>query len=214
MTEYTDRKLISPGATAVTSGLTLLIGAVAAIGAIALPVNQLTQPGGSVTIADVNPDVLDAFDVPGLPAGTYVELDPGQGGLTYHASELSWPLRLLTEAPAAVGGLCTAVGAWLLWRILREIAAGRPFHPRNPARIAGIGVAVIAGVVVGNLLQNFATAEVLERTGAGGSASTFGAGLTIIDLPLMPVVLALVLFIVADVFRRGRQLTEDVEGLV
>jgi hypothetical protein len=61
--------------------------------------------------------------------------------------------------------LCTAVGAWLLWRLLRDVAAGRPFHPRNPMRIAGIAGVLLIGVIAGGLLQNITTAMVLRHDG-------------------------------------------------
>ena len=207
------RILSGPGATKATSSLVLLVAAAAAVVAVALPVNQLTQPGGVVSVPTLDPGALGSLSVPGLPEDGFLQLDPTAGGLTYYASSLPWPLRLLTEAGPSVMALCTAVGAWLLWRLLRDIAAGRPFHPRNPLRIGGIAVAILIGVIAGGLLQNIATATVMGRSGIQFGEPPF-RDMTVMQVSLAPVIVAFVLFIVADVFRRGRQLSEDVEGLV
>jgi hypothetical protein len=50
------RILSGPGATTATSSLVLLVAAVAGVVAVALPVNQLTQPGGVVSVPRSTPE--------------------------------------------------------------------------------------------------------------------------------------------------------------
>lgn len=122
-------------------------------------------------------------------------------------------LRILTEAAPSVMTLCTAVGAWLLWRLLRDVAAGRPFHPRNPVRIGGLATLILIGAIAGGPLQSIATAMVLRHGGLQLGEPPFPRTHDRSGIP-RAIIVAFVLFIVADVFRRGRQLTEDLEGLV
>jgi len=80
-------------------------------------------------------------------------------------------------------------------------------------RIAGIAGVLLIGVIAGGLLQNIATAMVLRHDSLQLGEPPF-RDLTIAQGSSAAIIVAFVLFIVADVFRRGRQLTEDLEGLV
>jgi hypothetical protein len=68
----------------------------------------------------------------------------------------------------------------------------------------------VAGVV-GPMLPELASAQVLDRLGLVDGASPF---LVAFSVDLRPLGLAALLFVVAEAFRRGAQIAAENEGLV
>lgn len=188
----------------------LLWGAVSLGVAVVEPVNQLTQPGGDVSVM-LTGDELVLARVPGLPDGTWLEPDPDQVGLLLQVQSLPAGLRLATEAGTVVRGLSSALAAWLVWRLLSVIGAGRPFEARNPARLAAVALLVIVAGSGAQVVEHVVTMAVLEHLDATRAGTPFDIGVT---FDLTPALLAAVLLALAEAFRRGRQLAEDVEGLI
>ena len=115
------------------------------------------------------------------------------GALALADVHLPASLRLLTEASAVVAALSVADGAWWLGGVLRSVADGRPFERRNPGRLVGVTGAVLTCVVLAPIVDDLAGVAVLDH------------------LDLVP---ALLVLAVAEAFRRGAALTDDVDGLV
>src|SRR6266496_5609415 len=155
--------------------LTLLAGLYLAVAGIVQPINEATRPGDAVTVP------VEVRDLAGLQAGagrSAATLDklarpgaevpevqfqvPAASRPTTVRSPLDRVLlraadatRLelfLSEADRAATGLCFGLGALLLSRLLGSIAAGRPFDPANPRRIATIAGLVVAGGYAGQVL--------------------------------------------------------------
>ncbi len=208
---------IGAGGTNGVAGVTLLSILVAAFGVVSLlqaivtPINQLTQPGGQVQVR-LSPEAEQSrLDVPGLVGG-YLEPDPAaHDGLLFTVPELPALLRLLTEAPALLTGLCGAVAALLLHRMLRDARAGRPFADRSPGRLTALAVVVVVGGLGGQLLEMLARFVVLGHVGATGVGSPVRLEAS---LDLGPLVVAFGLLALAEAFRVGRRLSRDTEGLV
>lgn len=200
------------GSSAVVAVLLLVLAAASLVTAVVLPLNQLTQPGGRIEVR-LTPSAAElAVDaVPELPAASALSVDPEQTLLVLQAAELPAELRLLTEAPASLRGVCTGAGALLAWLLLRSIREGRPFDRRNPRRIVGLAGLVVLGGLGGPLLDGLARFSVLDHLGATGPESPFLLDAT---WDLAPLVLAGLLLALADAFRRGVRLTDDVQGLV
>lgn len=197
----------------------LLLGVLFGVGGLTLVVNQLTQPGASVEVL-VDEQLLGLDDVDGLPEGSALRVPDGGGpaasdghaAVVLEVAELPAGLRALSEAPFVAGGLLALGGAWILSRLLLEVAAGRPFAERNPTRLRALAVvALLAGIVPG-LLSSLAAVATLEHVGAGGDDSPLG--FTILELSLGPLLLSAALFVAAAVFQHGQRLTDEVEGLV
>jgi len=197
-------------AMSLVSSVLFVVAAVALVVAVALPVNQLTQPGGSVV---VTPTVLHgdrSLEIPGLPDGVVVADADSDALLS--AFELPAGLRALTELPAALNALAIALGAWLLARVMSSVEVGRAFDRRNPRRLAGLAAAVVLGGLVAPLSAAPVSVAVLEHLDLVGPDSPFALFDTTISLT--PIGIALAVLAAAEAFRRGRALEDEVEGMV
>jgi hypothetical protein len=145
------------------AGSAVLVGIVALGTAAALPLNQLTQPGGAVRVADA--DFSEALIGVDLPYGTWLSEDPS-GDVIYNVFELPWHLRLLTEAPAVSSALCLAIASFLVWRICRSRPTGEASPGRNGLRFVVAVAVLMVGAGLSDLLGHVATAEVVAWTGA------------------------------------------------
>lgn len=194
----------------VAAGLLQLVAAMALVVAVVLPVNQLTQTGGSVTVTLTGTDPDRVLDLGGLPDG--VSLTDPEPQAVLRAFDLPAGLRALTELPASLGLLAMAAGSFLLARVIWTVRTGRPFDRRNPRRLAGLAAAVVLGGLVAPLGEGIVTTAVLEHLGLAGPDSP--VALFTAAFPLTPVVIGLALLAAAEAFRRGGALEAEVEGMV
>lgn len=193
--------------------LILLASAGAAIAAVVAPINQLTQPGGQVAVALTDPAQQQAIGaVTGLPEGTWLEFDTWGFPFQWHVFELSWPLRLLTEASSSLLLACLAGAGFLLSRVIRSIQLGEPFAAANPGRLRSIAALLVAGGIGSQYVEALTRFALLDYT------ATADAPVSPIEisasLNLLWVFLAAITVVLAQAFARGRALAEDVEGLV
>ena len=205
----TDRPLLGRRGSGVASWCLRAVALGGVFFAIALPVHSLTMAGGSVPVS-LAPGEVPPLHVPGLPSG--VTVSAAADAISLDVARLSTGLRLLTEASGVVTALAVAAGAWWLAGVLRSVALGRPFERRNAARLLGLTGAVVAGGVLGPILDDLVGFTVLDRLGLVDSDSPFV--LTMVHVNLAPLLLALVVLGAAEAFRRGAALADDVEGLV
>jgi len=199
-----------PGVSLVSAVL-LVVAVVALVLAVALPIDQLTRSGGSVSVSPADLKGGDrTLDVTGLPEGVSVVDATAEAVLT--ASELPVGLRVLTELPDALTLAAVAIGAWLLGRALSTVHDGRPFDRRNPGRLAGLAAAVLLGGLVAPLTEGVVASAVLTHLDLVGPEGPFLAFET--TLSFVPVGVALALTGAAEAFRRGRALEDELEGTV
>jgi hypothetical protein len=191
--------------------LILLGSAAAAIAAVAAPIYRLTQPGGQVPVALTEPAQNQAVAaVTGLPQGTWLEFGSWGFPFQWHVLDLSWPLRLLTEAGTSLLFGCLAVAGLLLARVVRTISAGQPFDARNPRRLRIIAVLILTGGIGSQYLEAITRFTLLNRTGAApDSALAASANLNLTWLFIFAIIVVL-----AQAFDRGRSMADDVEGLI
>lgn len=194
------------------AGFVLLFGVLAAVGGVVLALSQLGQSGASVSVVIEDPEVLLSDEADLAPAGASLDL-AGIDGAMLVAEELPVGLRVLTQLPWTLAGLLVLAGAWLLWRMLLEVAAGRPFHPRMPGRLRGLALVVFAGSLFPSMVEGAASAAVLDHLGGLPESSPLAFQLFEIGFPV-PFLIVMVLFVAAQVFESGRQLEDEVEGLV
>jgi hypothetical protein len=194
------------------AGFVLVFGVLAAIGGIVLALSLIPQSGSSVAVLVADPAVLVPDDVDLTPDGASLDL-AGIDGAMLIADELPVGLRVLSQLPWTLAGLLLLTGAWLLWRMLLDIAAGRPFHHRMPGRLRGLALVVLAGSLLPSMVEGLASAAVIEHLGGLPDGSPLGFQLFEIGLP-MPFLIVMLLFIAAQVFHSGQRLEEDVEGLI
>ncbi|MFA9429222.1 DUF2975 domain-containing protein [Egicoccus sp. AB-alg2] len=205
------------------AGFVLAFGVLTFVGGLIVAAVQVADAGGAVAVV-VDADLLGFDDVAGLPAGTSLAVGDGHGGAVtvesggregadavLEVDRLPLALRLLAASPAVAIGVLTLAGSWLFSRLLREVAAGRPFAHRNVTRWRGMAATVLAVALLPSALGTLATVAVLGRVDPAGDAPV---GFTILDLPLLPLLLVAALLVMAEVFRHGGALADDVEGLV
>jgi MFS family permease len=205
----TTKPYLGRNAMSLASSVLFVVACVALFVAVTLPVNQLTQPGGSILVTPTQLHGDRSLDVPGLPEG--VSVADAHGDALLSAFELPPGLRVLTELPASLTALAVAVGAWLVARVVASIEAGHPFDRRNPGRLAGVAAAVVVGGLVAPLSAGPVAAAVLDHLGLAGPDAPVGF---FASVPLTPIGIALVLLAAAEAFRRGRALEDEVEGMV
>lgn len=116
--------------------------------------------------------------------------------------------RALLALPEFFSGVLLLIVAYLLYRIVRTLAAGDPFVPDNARRVRAIAVTVLGLAILRPLLDMITTGQLVLGTAVEDQVSveaTFSSG---------PVLLGLLIAALAEVFRRGTQLRADAEGLV
>ena len=188
------------------TGLLLAAATAAAMGLLTLARTLWTEGATlPVTLAEhVRPAALDR-----LPEGIAATRVSETVELSVDALPLA--LRLLAAGEPAIFLLSVAAGAWLLAGVVRSVGRGRPFDRRNPGRLVGLAAAVVVGGLVAPVLRDVASTAVQEATDLVESGSPFVVAATFSFLPVM---LAVLVLTVAEAFRRGRALEDEVEGMV
>lgn len=198
--------------------LLFIAAAALAVVALVLPVNRLTQGQAVATVNLSDGASAAALSTVTVPDG-YVEAT-GADGLTVNlvvtsldpgsdpAPPVPWWARLLTELGTSVWALGLAFIAYLLARVLGNIAAGDPFHQSHARRFTLMAIAILV-VSVGADTINYLNATLLTRTIGSPADLSVTAYYS-----LIPVALAFVTLVLASAFRAGRMIQEDTEGLV
>lgn len=215
----TERKRAFIGATSIRllAAAGFAIGLAWGVGGVVYAINGATQAGAPVVVSGVrivrSPGVdfgAAPFAPPGLPPGSEFRTTGYDWLLA--APESTVTEQLLARSGSVVLGLPLLIGTYLLRGLLLSIADGRPFDPRNARRLAGIALVVAVAGLVGSALPDLAGVLALDRLGGAGPDSPYRAEVGWeVSAPwlLWPVLLAL-----AEAFRRGAELTDDVRGLV
>ena len=212
---------IGTGGIGLVSAVVLVLGVVGLVGGITFWVNGLTQARAGVTVpvqlaagpgSLVSDDEPDRVPVPvaGLPPASHVWA--GAGDLHLTAWDSTIPEQALARADTLLLGLATAFAAYLLLPLLRSVQDGRPFAEGNARRVAGLALALLVAGWLGPFLTSVGSVLVLDRIAVDGADS----GLAPATPPaLWPLLLAAVLLaVLAEAFRRGEQISADVDGLV
>lgn len=154
-----------------------------------------------------------------LPVTLVEDTTESEPGATIHTSEGTLTLtdpttaQLLFDAVPRLLGAATVLGAsYCLYRVVRSLRRGAPFHRANVRRLTAAALTVLFGGLAAGLAATFRTIELTTNAQDllnDGTALVAGAA-----LPLWPIALGLLLLCLAEFFRRGTALAEDVEGLV
>ncbi|USQ75408.1 DUF2975 domain-containing protein [Ornithinimicrobium cryptoxanthini] len=119
---------------------------------------------------------------------------------------------LLVAAPLVLGTAVVTGAAYCLLLVVRSLRTGTPFHRRNARRLMTAALIVLFGGVVAGMADTVGTmALAMDGQELLGDGSPLVASAS---LPLAFVGIGLLLLCLAEFFRRGTQLAEDVEGLV
>lgn len=155
---------------------------------------------------------LFIFAMAMVAIGTGAVLTVGHGELTKALAEAGAPTLSLW----AIVGIMALVELLLfmilrfcleLRRIVLSVDDGDPFHPDNATRLSRMGWLSLAAWAT--MIPIAAIASWIDRT-VGDAADIEVTS----DVDLNGLLLALVLFILARVFRHGAQMREELEGTV
>lgn len=210
-----EKPYVGSRAIRVVANLALAIGVVAGVAGVGSVVQGALRSGEAVTVPvelrrTVGPGLGPVTaEAPDLPAGSLVTAPPD--GWALQVEESTVVEQLLARGGGAVLGLAVLAGTVLLRGLLLSIADGRPFERGNPRRVAGIAALLLGAGVLVPVLPDLAAVVVLERTGQAGPVSPYAATLS---WPLLPLAFVPLLLALAEAFRRGASLTDDVRGLV
>lgn len=184
-------------------GLTALLGLVMIVALGAWVVGPLVgwAGGGTLPVELLSPVTVPELDVAGLSHGlaTYdvAVVDPGAGQ------------RLLAMVPGLLWLALVATACWVVLGLMRSIAGGEPFATANVRRLRVLAAVLVLGVPVGFFLDMAVRGALLAQLDLGGLSAGFS-----LDFPWLATVGGMVVALLAEAFRAGSRLREDVEGLV
>lgn len=150
-------------------------------------------------------EVLGPVEVPALDAAG---VGYGDGLFPVSVPVEGAGLRLAELLPGVIATGLVLAGVWVALRLMRTIAAGDPFAPANVTRLR-----VLAGLlVIGTAVLFFADLSVRGAlVGTLGEAAPEGAQLSV---PWQAILAGMVVALLAEAFKAGSRLRDDVEGLV
>ncbi|MEU1898700.1 DUF2975 domain-containing protein [Nocardiopsis dassonvillei] len=138
----------------------------------------------------------------------------GAGGMEIAFHDPSVAERVMLVAPALLTALAAGLVAYLLLRMVLTLDGGDPFVPANVRRMYAIALTVVTGALAVPAAEALLGA-VLEHRALGTDATVVFSLSLDLDGGVLPLVaVGLVIAALAEVFRRGTRLREDVEGLV
>lgn len=184
-------------------GLTALLGLVAVgavVGWVVAPVAAWVG-GRGIPLEIISPVTVPELDAAGVGHGlaTYdVDLADPTGGQ-----------RLLALAPGLVSAVLVVVACWLVVRVMRTVAAGDPFEPRNVTRLRAVAAVLVFGAPVVFFLEMAVRGALLGSMDLGGLEPA-----AFLTIPWPAFVTGMVVALLAEAFKAGSRLRDDVDGLV
>lgn len=183
------------------AGVVLGVGILLAAVGFADLAGNVVRDEALVTVTVERPDaVLD--DVDGLPAGSRLALTD-ERAVDLVIPGLSVWQRALSGVAAAATGILALAGAWLVRSLLLLVAAGRPLDRRVASRLRALAAVVVAATLLPPALDGLASAVIL--TGLGGLDTGGVLGVDLYRVELLPLLVAAVLAVSAQVVTAGRQ---------
>lgn len=156
----------------------------------------------------------DGIPLPFLSDVTVPELDAvgTSYGVAAYDVTLADPTvaqRLLDLAPGVLIVGLMATGSLLIVAVMRTIAAGDPFVAANVRRMRQLAALLLVGPFFTFFLSMSAHGALLGDVDLGGLALS-----AVLDIPWAWLVAGMVVALLAEAFKAGSRLRDDVEGLV
>ncbi len=182
-------------------GLAALLG-LASLGAVATTV--VTPLVGWLQGGDLRVPFSSDIAVPVLDG---MGLQHGPGDYDLIIPDPTATQRILDLIPG-LGWLALIVaGCWILLRVMGDIGRGDPFAPDNVRRLRVLAVLVAIGWPVLAGLRFIASFVITTGLGLGNIGLAF-------TVPFVPLVVGVVVALLAEAFKAGSRLRDDVDGLV
>ncbi len=185
--------------------------AVAIVGLVIVPGYAVAEnDGGTVTVTSAvhrAPPVEALFPSDAPTKG--VDLLPKSDEFDLVVSDLPTRLRLLSVANVGWFALCTLGAGWMVFGLLRSIGEGRPFDRHNARRLTWLATITVVGPLGFAAIGSFAASSVLDYIHLSGGNLQPPA-----IWSFWPFLVAALILAVANAFRHGRTLQDDVVGMV
>ncbi|MEO5610853.1 MAG: DUF2975 domain-containing protein [Ornithinibacter sp.] len=185
-------------------GLTAILG----LAALAAFVGWVIGPVVAWVRGEAIPVGLDSeVSVPALEAAGV-----GHGWAAYDAylADPSTGQRVLAIVPGLLWVALVLAGAWLVLRIMRAVAADDPFHSATVRRLRMLAGLLVLGAPIACAVDLIVRGLLLGAMDLGGLTSV---GVTL-NPPWLAMVGGLVVALLAEAFKAGGRLRQDLEGLV
>lgn len=145
-------------------------------------------------------------DVPGLSAG----LGHTQADYQILIPDPTARQRLLDLIPGLGYAVLVAAIAWLVLGLVRTIGRAQPFAAANVRRLRTLALLLMVGWSVLYFAEASCSLAILTDEDLGVD----GGPRAILQLPVVPFAVGMVTALLAEAFRVGARLEDDVEGLV
>ena len=214
-----DSEYLGPRTSRTIARLLLFAGIVAAVGGVGYAVNGATHAPATVTVPisievengrTQSPITVTIDDVV-VPDGARLQVAENGLQLVTEPGYASRWTGFLARGDAALLGLGFGACALLLAPVVNAVAAGDPFRRSSAARIGWTGAIVGVVGMVAPILPNLAALAVITSFDATSGANPFAVGFAV---EVAPIGIAALIFVVAEAFRRGTQISADTAGLV
>lgn len=126
----------------------------------------------------------------------------------------SVPERLLLALPVLLQQVLGLVVIYLVLRVLQGLGSGDPFVPVNVRRVYTVAFAVLLGSLLLPMVEAFSNVTLWTDRVPVNEVALIAFNLGLDSGPLMGFLVGLLLLSLAEVFRRGTRMREDVKGLV
>lgn len=198
----------------------------AALGSLAVAIASLTNDQVELSVPVRFPIVVaPELTIEGGPTATLVEGVMNQAAVL--ASGLSLTTRLLLAVASLVGGATLFGVAWITWRLAATVGGDDPFRFGEQGLKATALVVFVGGIassVVSDLANWRASTEIFRVLSWSVTGHEHVPELTqlgwplpsdfSVTIPMWPIGGAIVLVLLAAVFRAGASLRAETEGLV
>ncbi|WP_017590870.1 DUF2975 domain-containing protein [Nocardiopsis ganjiahuensis] len=124
------------------------------------------------------------------------------------------PERLLLALPVLLQQVLGLVVVGLVLRMLQSLSSGDPFVPANVRRVYAVAFAVLLGSLLLPVVESVCDIALWQDRVPVDEVALLAFDLGLGSGPLTGFLVGLLLVSLAEVFRRGARMREDVEGLV
>jgi hypothetical protein len=210
---------VGPRTSGTIAVLLMIVGIAAGVVSVGYAINGATwAPAGVAVPVTLRSDASVGHDptvvqVDGVspPDGSYLQVaDHGLQLVPSIGTASRWT-NVLARGDVAAYGLALGACAFLLAPVISAVGAGEPFRRGSAARIGWTAGIVLFVGMLAPMLPQLASMMVLNRLGLARPGSPFTIGFA---LDLAPIGLSALVFVIAEAFRRGSQISADAAGLV
>ncbi|CAA9269038.1 MAG: hypothetical protein AVDCRST_MAG52-3102 [uncultured Blastococcus sp.] len=199
----TAKPLLGPRAAGVYALLLLVLAAGSAFAAAFSLVVAVSRDAADVSVHLSDRVRLDLNGRLDLPEGA--TLLGGPIPVRLHVPDLPLGLRLVAQADDVLLYLSIAAGATALALVLRAVRRGLPFARRNARCLVAVAVAVVVGGGIAPVVGDHGAGLALNHLAGLDGQIVLAASSSLV----LPAVLGIVILGIAEAFRRGAALTDD-----